>query len=155
MTIGVIALFIAIGQFSIRGLFTTQDSREILAHCALLILFIILVLGAWLYAPSSYSITDSNLIVHRPIKDVTILLDDIAEVRTVEPGELKNAIRTFGNGGFFGFYGKFYNSNMGHMTWYASQLKNRILITMKNGKKIVITPDDMSMLEMLSPKVKV
>ena len=55
---------------------------------------------------------------------------------------MRFAIRTFGNGGVFGYTGYFYKKGIGSMLWYCTQRANYILIEKTNGKKIVITPDD-------------
>jgi hypothetical protein len=51
-------------------------------------------------------------------------------------------MRTFGNGGLFGYTGKYYNSRFGKMTWYCTQRKNYVLLILSDKKKIVITPDN-------------
>jgi hypothetical protein len=51
-------------------------------------------------------------------------------------------IRTGGIGGLFGYYGWFRSSNLGSIFYYATQSKNRILIELNDGEKIMITPDD-------------
>ena len=51
-------------------------------------------------------------------------------------------MRKFGSGGVFGYIGKFWNKQQGNMIWYATDMKNPVMIETKNGKKIVLTPDD-------------
>lgn len=85
---------------------------------------------------------------------MNLKFDDIEQVRAVEEGEMNGLIRTFGVGGLFGYFGKYYANRIGNMTLYATQRKNRILIITKQHKKIVITPDDLSMLEKLEQGVK-
>ncbi|MDZ7614650.1 MAG: PH domain-containing protein [Flavobacteriaceae bacterium] len=63
--------------------------------------------------------------------------------------QLKWTIRTLGVGGLFGYFGYFWNREIGSMIWYTSQQKNRILITLKNEDKIVISPDDPSLYDSL------
>ena len=55
-------------------------------------------------------------------------------------------IRTFGVGGLFGIYGKFYTNGLGNITVFGTQSKNYILIR-TNSQKIVITPDDIGIIE--------
>lgn len=64
----------------------------------------------------------------------------------MNPGSLIGSIRLFGVGGLFGYYGKYYNFKMGHMTLYTTQKRNRILMTMITGKKIIISPDDLNII---------
>ena len=51
-------------------------------------------------------------------------------------------IRTFGVGGLFGYYGQFYNSKIGSMTWYATRQNNTVLVRTIDNKNIVLTPDE-------------
>ena len=44
----------------------------------------------------------------------------------------------------FGYFGKFYNRNFGHITCYLSQRRNLIYIKTKAGKKMLISPDDVN-----------
>ena len=150
ITIGVFILLIAIGQISIRELIVVpEESAEILMHSGILLLFIVILLGSWLYAPQSYIIENKNLTIIRPIGKVSYRLSDIKQVRALAKSETKGTIRAFGVGGLFGYFGRFYIPRIGYTTFYATQLKNKILIVTNSDKKIVITPDDTSMIEKL------
>jgi hypothetical protein len=150
ITFGVFILFIFIGQKSVKTMMLAEgDLTTILVHSGILLLFISIVLGPWLFAPKSYTVTSSELIINRSVGKVEIKFSDIDEVRILSDAEMSGLLRTFGNGGLFGYYGKFYNSKMGHMTLYATQRKNRILIQTSQGKKIIITPDDIGIIEKL------
>ena len=50
--------------------------------------------------------------------------------------------RTFGVGGLYGYYGKFYNRTFGSMTWYATRRDKLVLVKFQNKKKIILTPDE-------------
>lgn len=106
----------------------------------------VLLLGiyffCYLYRPMSYIISEGKLVVKRPIKDVILNLSELKQVRIASKQDLKLTIRTFGNGGLFGFYGKFRNSTFGNMTWYATRLNNYLILFTTNAGKIVLTPDD-------------
>ncbi len=95
-----------------------------------------------LYKPKSYSIETNQIIIHRWINDIIILKNEITSVELLDKHKLKGSIRTFGVGGLFGYFGKFYNSTIGAMTWYATRRNNYILITTTSNKKIIITPDN-------------
>ncbi len=147
ITSGVVILLVAIGQSSFRTLlkFNDIDFTTIIVHSGILLLFVAILLGSYLFSPQKYGIQDGQLVIRRPIGDKTINLTNITEIRKIEKGEMSGTIRTFGVGGVFGSYGKFYNSTFGHMTFYVTQSKNRILLRTKAGKKIIISPDDISM----------
>ncbi len=150
LTFGAIILFIFIGQKSIRAINIAQgDNTTLFIHFGIIFLLLIIILVSWLFAPQSYSFYGGDLVIKRPVGNVNIMLSEITEAKILESNETSGLIRTFGNGGLFGYYGKFYNSKLGHITLYTTQRKNRILINTSNGKKIVISPDDLSIIEKL------
>ncbi len=139
-----------LGYRSIKALAVSQgDTTTILTHSGILLLFICILLGSYLYAPQKYVLSNDELIIKRPIKERKIKLSDIEEIKIVADTEMKGISRTFGVGGLFGYYGKYYNSEFGHMTFYTTQRKNRVLLRIKQGEKIIITPDDITMAEKL------
>ncbi|MBK9105092.1 MAG: hypothetical protein IPL92_11135 [Saprospiraceae bacterium] len=150
MTAGVFVLFFGIGLMSVYAIRDAAGDRTtLLIHGGVLVMFVAIFLGSWLYAPQSYTLDTTALSINRPIGKVVINRSSIKEARLIGEGELKSTIRTFGNGGLFGYYGKYYNATIGHMTWYLTQPKNRILIVTTEGKKIVISPDDAGLVDNL------
>ncbi len=105
----------------------------------------------YIYSPQNYKIENGEFIIQRVAKDRRIKLSDIAEVRLTDKAEMKGVVRTFAVGGLFGYYGKFSSGKLGAMTWYATQHKNMVLITLKDGKKIIVTPDDINLVNVLQP----
>ena len=104
-------------------------------------ILIIVSIICFILKPSHYILEEDAIIIHRMFNDIKILHSDIIKVELVPAEKLKWSIRTFGVGGLFGYFGKFYNRNIGSMTWYATQRENFVLIkTSKNN--IIITPDD-------------
>lgn len=151
ITLGVVILLVAIGQSSFRTLlkFNDIDFTTILIHSGILLLFVAILLGSYLYSPQKYEIQDAQLIIKRPIGDKAVNITEITEIRKIKKGEISGTIRTFGVGGLFGYYGKFLNSTFGHMTYYVTQRKNMILLKTKAGKKIIISPDDINLADRL------
>jgi Bacterial PH domain len=107
----------------------------------LLILFLIYVIG-YLFAPRNYSITANTVLIHRPLTNISIKKNDIKSVEIVERNKISKAWRIFGVGGLFGYYGRFWNSEMGTMTFYATRTADAILIRTHTDKKIILTPDE-------------
>lgn len=142
ITIGVALLFVALG-----GLFSflsgDEFSEDSIKQVPLVINLLVwsVFIFCYLFHPNSYSVNDLCLIIHRPIHSRQILLSDIRQIREVSKDEMSWAVRTFGNGGIFGYYGKFYNKTFGSMTWYASRRERFILLDLSNQEKIAITPD--------------
>lgn len=150
ITIGAIILFIFIGQKSVKQIIIAQgDNIIILIHSGILMMLVLIIIGCWLFAPKSYSTYGGDLVINRPVGNVNIKISEIIEARVLNSNEISGLIRTFGNGGLFGYYGKFYNTKLKHLTLYTTQRKNRILIETSQGKKIVISPDDLSIVEKL------
>ena len=148
ITVVTTIIFIAIGQRSVREIIAANgELMPILVHGGILLLFVGFLVGGYLYSTNSYSVTNDEFIIHRPIGDRVIKLSEIAEIRPVDEAEFSGTIRTFGNGGFFGYYGKYYNSKIGNMTWYVTQKRNRVLVQIKQGDKIIISPDDIGLVE--------
>ena len=97
----------------------------------------------------TFNLNKDELIIKRPLKPAVIKRNDMEEIMFLTDEQLRWTIRSFGVGGLFGYFGYFYNRQLGSMLWYTSQRKNRILIRLKNGGKIVISPDDPSLFESL------
>jgi uncharacterized membrane protein (Fun14 family) len=52
------------------------------------------------------------------------------------------ALRVLGNGGIFGYTGGFATKALGRMQWYITNQQNIVLIKLRNGKLICVSPDD-------------
>lgn len=152
ITIGIILLFAFIGYKSIIGIIQSNGKlTPIMIHSGVLIFLTGTLLFSYLYAPKKYTIDEHSLIIHRPIGNKIIPMDSIMEIRQIDKSELKGTIRTFGVGGLFGNYGKFYTPLLGSLTFYATQSKNYVLIV-TNQNKILITPDDLGIISILREK---
>ena len=99
------------------------------------------LLFCYLFGPQRYRLTANSLVIVRPIGNKHISLARLEEVRPLAPEELRWSLRTFGNGGLFGFYGNFWNSKLGLMTWYATRRSNYVLVRTASAS-LVLTPDD-------------
>lgn len=137
ITIAITVLFAGIG---ILELLTFSPEAKIGAFISIAIMLAI-YWGTYVYRVTGYTLTASKLTIHRPISDVTYSRQTIESVRIVTKEQLKFTIRTFGVGGFWGYFGKFYNSVYGKMTWYVTRRDQLVLIkTEKNT--ILLSPDD-------------
>lgn len=120
----------------------SKNEKDIIESIFPLAIVFFVYLICFLYRPIDYRTTDSQLIVSRLIKKVVLDKSEVLNVELLTNEDLKWTIRTFGVGGLFGYFGKFRNSKIGNMIWYATRRNNAILISLKDGQKIVITPDD-------------
>lgn len=111
-----------------------------------LALFIAVLLGivyaiCFALSPKNYATTENAFIINKRVGKVMVNRNEIVNVELLAKDALDRSLRTFGVGGLFGYFGKFYNKNYGKMIWYASSKTNAILIT-TNAKKIVVTPQE-------------
>jgi Bacterial PH domain len=113
-----------------------QDAGKYMA-IPLIIVYVIV----FLLRPNNYSVSSDKLLIHRALSNVEISRNNIQTVQEIDESEVKNSIRTFGVGGFFGNFGKFWNGKLGNMTWYVTRKNNFVLVETKDQKKIILTPD--------------
>ena len=102
---------------------------------------IILCIVVYLFRPNNYSVSSDKLLIHRMINNVEINRNNIQSVQEIDESQVKNSLRTFGVGGFFGNFGTFWNGKLGKMTWYVTRKNNFVLVETKDQKKIILTPD--------------
>lgn len=126
--------FIAI----VRLAFTTGDMRMLIAPGVILIVLGLLVL----YRVKGYQLDHESLTVLRAVRPPVIPLNTIRSVEAVTAKELGAGVRTFGNGGFMGYTGRFYYKNIGHANLYVTDRSKQLLLTLVDDRKIIISPDD-------------
>ncbi len=146
-------LFIGLGYRSIQDFGLPPSGTGNIISLSLILLFLIgTLLGTYLYAPQAYFIDTTQLVIIRMAHNKTIKISDITEVHLIADDEMGVTMRTFGVGGLFGYYGRYVSTKMGRLTFYTTQRKNRIVIKTKDGKNIMITPDDLGFIETLRQK---
>ncbi|TKK68572.1 hypothetical protein FC093_10645 [Ilyomonas limi] len=106
------------------------------------VIFLLLYGLAFAFHPTAYKVTPDALIICRLIRNVRIKHTTIKSIAIVDKKEINGAIRTFGVGGVFGYYGCFANYTLSSMTWYATRRDKAVLITTTYNKKIVVTPNE-------------
>jgi hypothetical protein len=122
----------------------------IISSLAMLIVFA----GSYLYHISAYQLSETELIICRPIADKIIDLNLLVRVESVQNAQMKHTIRTFGNGGLFGYFGKFTNDHFGGMTWYVTQRKNYVAVHLQDKRVIILSPDDLALVQALKQRIK-
>lgn len=106
----------------------------------ILLLALSLLIG-WGYSVRGYGVERGELLIKRPFQNKVVDLRDIRYAQRADLKDMRKSFRVFGSGGYFGHFGKFYNKKYGSMAWYATDLKNAVLLTLHNGKKLLVTPD--------------
>lgn len=127
-----ILVFAILLGFLAKGIFTKHISSIV----GIIMLAIVLVLTIYLWAPRRYSIDRTNISIHRGIGDIQIPLSEVKDVRK-DPSGFFEAIRVFGVGGMFGYYGRFYSGKLGHYTAYVTNGKNAVIIESKKVKYMI------------------
>jgi hypothetical protein len=137
VTIGISVLFPAIVGIQ----FYYNPLGNVIPICTAVGLTLIYFI-TFIFRPIHYQVLEDTLIIHRQIADVKIERSEIKSVELLDKEMLQSTIRVFGVGGLFGYYGKFANTKMGMMTWYATRRDKAVLVITITGKKIILTPDE-------------
>lgn len=137
ITLGVSILFAVIiaGQF-----FLDKDAG--LGPYLMAGLFLLIYAICYAFRPLSYTLSHGQLMINRPVATVKIDRSLVQTVELLEKDAIRWSVRIFGVGGLFGYYGRFANTKIGGMTWYATRRSRAVLLRLADGKKIVLTPDE-------------
>jgi hypothetical protein len=101
----------------------------------------LVLLFSWLWAPRAYRIEGNEVIVLRNFGQSRIPLPGLKSARMLDKTELRGTIRTFGVGGLFGYFGKFYSTKLGSQTWYVTDRSRVVLLDTARGKYL-LSPDN-------------
>lgn len=130
-------------------LITCRDTWGIYAFGATIIVGILLAL---FYMPLSVSVDASNLNINRSLRIKSIPLADILTAYPCPPTMSER--RIIGSGGFFGYWGRFYEPSIGRYFAYYGKASDCILIELKDGKKYLIgCSDPEAMAEYLNDRI--
>ena len=106
-------------------------------------IIVILVIGITaLWKPNAYMLDSEGLEIHRLLGIKRFSLDQLSSAEVAVKEELGLGLRTFGSGGAFGYLGKFWYSKAKSVTMYVTDRSKMILVTLSNGKKIMVSPDE-------------
>ncbi len=97
---------------------------------------------AFAFHPMSYTVTEAEVRIGRPLRDVRIKRAAIRRAVALPAQDLSASVRLFGVGGLFGYYGKYANHILGRTTWYATRRDTPVLLETTDNKKYILTPND-------------
>lgn len=100
------------------------------------LIFLCFVCGLY-FCPKYVEVSNSLLTIGKLISKKIIPLADIASVTPYQ--RTMNFVRTIGSGGFMGYWGHYRNQELGKFFVYATRMDQLILVTLKSGKKYVIS----------------
>ncbi|MEO6285750.1 MAG: PH domain-containing protein [Dyadobacter sp.] len=138
ITVAITVFFIAI----IIATFMDDGGNSVAGRYFIAVMIVAIYAVCYALRPVHYIVTKDKLIIHRPVSDVSLSREQMESVELLDDKMLKWTFRTFGVGGLFGYFGKFANSKLGSMTWYATRRRKTVLIKTSQGKSIIVTPDD-------------
>lgn len=102
----------------------------------------VVLFATWIFSVTGFAIENNSLIVSRPLWKTTIEIPP-GSVARAETEVREGLLRTFGNGGLFGYTGTFKNRKLGSFKAYATDWKHAVSITSVAGDfKIVVTPEN-------------
>lgn len=151
ITFAIIIIFIIVGGISIQTLEENNlDSKTIFVHSGILFLLLIILILSYLYSVQGYIIENNSLIIRRFIGNKKIDKNEITEIQKMTKDDVKGTFRRLGVGGLFGYFGQFHNPTFGRIYYYTTQRKNMILLKIGDGKKVMISPDNMEIIDELN-----
>lgn len=101
------------------------------------------VIVAALAAPRRYTVGQHGVSVQRWLGSIDIPSATILRVRAISSSQLKGSVRAPGNGGMFGYYGRFNNATLGWYRMYATKSYGHVEVQTV-GDRFVLTPDNPS-----------
>ena len=117
-----------------------KGSRSVTGWVLLVVLPIVFLGITSLFAVRGYGLEGNTLYVQRLGWHTQIPLDRL-ESAAIDSHAMERSIRTWGNGGLFGFVGHFWNRKLGAYYAYATRLDCAVVLVFQD-RKLVVTPDD-------------
>jgi hypothetical protein len=97
-------------------------------------------LACWALAPRAVELEGGELrILRRAWRAAGYPLGEVSEVAILPPRWLLGSVRTFGNGGLFGWYGWFWKK--GAFRLFATRT-DRLVEVVVGGRRVVVSPDE-------------
>jgi hypothetical protein len=98
------------------------------------------ILG-WAWSPRGVELSGGEMrILRRAWRGQGYPLSEVESVTVLPPRWLLGAVRTFGNGGAFGYYGWFWRKG-GAFRLFATR-RDRLVEVVVGGRRVVVSPDE-------------
>jgi hypothetical protein len=94
------------------------------------------------YRPKCFEICEDRLLIVWAWRMMDIPFGEITEAAAMSKSDLGLVVRTWGAGGLWGGFGRFWSRKIGHMIMYASRVDKLVCIRRRDEKPILISPDD-------------
>ncbi len=102
----------------------------------------LIYLVVFMMSPREYVINHEELVIRKVIGKTVIRRASIVGIEILQHKDISGAVRTFGVGGLFGYFGKFYKKQFGSMNWFATRLDTPVLINTIDNVKYLLSPDE-------------
>lgn len=119
---------------------TTHTVMQVLYGTVVILVFMMLN-AVLFYAPKEVILDDTRLTLIKGAGKLTILRNEIEEIRMYDPRDTGN-IRVFGIGGICGYIGRYYNRDIGYYTSFVGDYSQAFFIRTKKGKKYLFSCDN-------------
>jgi hypothetical protein len=100
----------------------------------------LILLGGYAFSPRGYECAGRAITVRRLIGAVREPLEELRDVRIATADDLRGALRLWGSGGLFGYYGIFRTRALGKCTWYATR-RDRMVVVTTATRTTLYSPD--------------
>lgn len=102
--------------------------------------------GVWVfYKPKSFELTEDELVLTFPMRELTLPRNEIAGARVLRRADVRTtlgfALRV-GVGGLFGVFGLLWTSKLGWVRIYVTTTDGWLLVSRKSGMPVIISPKD-------------
>jgi hypothetical protein len=137
----------------IAGLFfliSIKQPELIVVAIILLLIYIVALIYGIYKTPILYKITNGDLLILSRFSEISIKISDIRGARIFDSEDKKGLVRTFGAEGVLGNFGNYSTIKHKKLNVLTSRDTNWILISTKDGKKTVISPDDLDLVKVIN-----
>lgn len=131
MTVSVICFVVIVGVMIFQ-----YNKGYFLSSWILFAILIVLFISTLIFAPISVTVDDNALIVNRCLTGKRIPISEIKSIELCQP--TMGALRVFGSGGWFGYWGKFRERDLGLYTAYYGKSSDCFFIRLKDGRQYMI-----------------
>lgn len=149
MTFALFGLWLGLSGYMLYQIFTEEDISGALVELIVLnVIMLPTIIACEGLAPQRLEIGADRIVILRRYKSVVLERQFIKSIERLPENVMRGAIRTFGVGGLFGYFGRYYTPALGSFTLYATSFQNLYLIRKWDGKSVVIScaePDKMDM----------
>lgn len=115
----------------------TPDSDSDISRMIVCLCIIPLPVVCFALSPHRLYLFDNALIIKRWVGRVTIPTKEITSVEEADRWLVLRSTRTMGNGGYFGYYGHYYNTHYGKFRMLATETTNLYLIRTKRRNYVI------------------